>query len=119
MSSPTNGSTSGLSEALGFGEPASLDALGIGATSGIGGIGSGEGGSSSGGTDGVGDAASAGVGGGGFRKGGEVDGPGGPRSDSIVARLSDGEYVIRADVVEKLGVPFFDAINSMFASGGR
>lgn len=70
------------------------------------------GGSSTGGTDGVGDAASAGVGGGGFARGGEVDGPKG--RDVIPAYLTDGEYVIKNRVVERLGIPFFDAINSMF-----
>ena len=45
-----------------------------------------------------------------FAHGGEVDGPGTGTSDSIKARLSDGEYVISADVVNKLGVEFFDML---------
>lgn len=39
---------------------------------------------------------------------GRVSGPGGPIDDKIPAMLSDGEYVIPADVVEKKGVQFFD-----------
>ena len=41
---------------------------------------------------------------------GRVDGPGTGISDSIPARLSDGEYVIPADVVKRKGVEFFDKI---------
>lgn len=40
--------------------------------------------------------------------GGAVSGPGGSRDDLIPARLSDGEYVIPAPVVKKLGVKHFD-----------
>jgi hypothetical protein len=40
--------------------------------------------------------------------GGEVRGPGGPREDAIPARLSDGEYIIPADVVARKGTEFFD-----------
>ena len=50
----------------------------------------------------------------GFASGGEVDGPGSGTSDSIVARLSDGEYVVPADVVEMLGVEFFDGLRDAF-----
>jgi len=39
---------------------------------------------------------------------GPVSGPGGPIDDKIPAMLSDGEYVIPADVVEKKGVKYFD-----------
>ena len=35
---------------------------------------------------------------------GPVDGPGGPVDDKIPAMLSDGEYVLPADTVEKIGV---------------
>lgn len=42
--------------------------------------------------------------------GGEVRGPGTGTSDSVKARLSDGEYVVSADVVQKLGVDFFDLL---------
>lgn len=44
----------------------------------------------------------------GFATGGFVSGPGTATSDSIMARLSNGEYVIPAGVVEDLGVEFFD-----------
>ena len=50
----------------------------------------------------------------GFADGGEVEGPGTGTSDSINAKLSDGEYVISADVVEKLGQNFFDTIQKAF-----
>lgn len=46
----------------------------------------------------------------GFANGGKVSGPGTGTSDSIIARLSDGEYVIPADVVDVVGVDFFDAL---------
>jgi hypothetical protein len=41
---------------------------------------------------------------------GHVTGPGSGISDSIPARLSDGEYVIPADVVKRKGVEFFDKL---------
>jgi len=55
---------------------------------------------------GVAIAAAAGA----FAQGGLVHGPGGPTSDSILARLSPGEYVVPAQHVDRLGVGFFDAI---------
>lgn len=65
-----------------------------------------------------------------FAAGGYVSGPGTSTSDSIPARLSAGEYVVRAAAVRKFGVAFLDAINGLrvppsvisrrlaFASGG-
>jgi hypothetical protein len=53
--------------------------------------------------------------------GGHIRGPGGPTSDSIPAMLSDGEYVVRASAVGRVGVAFLDAINegrAHFAQGG-
>lgn len=56
--------------------------------------------------------------------GGLILGPGTGTSDSIPARLSNGEYVIRADAVAKYGTGFLDSINSgrasrpKFATGG-
>lgn len=54
--------------------------------------------------------------------GGYIVGPGTSTSDSIPVRLSNGEYVIRANMVDKYGVPFFDALNKgvlpMMAGGG-
>lgn len=44
----------------------------------------------------------------GFATGGYVSGQGGPTSDSILARLSNGEYVIPAAIVKAFGVGFFD-----------
>jgi hypothetical protein len=49
----------------------------------------------------------------GFAGGGAVRGPGSSTSDSISARLSDGEYVIRAPAVSHYGAGFFDSLNAM------
>ncbi|MER9761598.1 hypothetical protein [Mesorhizobium sp. M0138] len=48
---------------------------------------------------------------GGFAAGGSVRGPGGPRTDSILARLSDGEFVLQAAAVKRLGINFLNALN--------
>lgn len=59
-----------------------------------------------------------------FDTGGRVSGAGTSTSDSIPAMLSNGEYVIRAAAVRKMGVGFLDMINRMqldtmkLASGG-
>lgn len=51
--------------------------------------------------------------------GGLVTGPGTGTSDSIDARLSNGEYVVRAAAVNSFGVANLDAINRTgFAGGG-
>jgi hypothetical protein len=50
-------------------------------------------------------------GGGGFAEGGLIKGPGGPKADAIPARLSAGEYVVKADAVSKFGVANLEAIN--------
>jgi len=58
--------------------------------------------------------------------GGYIAGPGTGTSDSIPARLSNGEYVIKAASVRRVGVPFLDALNggrikrggNFFAEGG-
>jgi lambda family phage tail tape measure protein len=56
--------------------------------------------------------------------GGAVSGPGSSTSDSIHAMLSDGEGVLNARAMKKIGVPALNAINSgasgmlRFASGG-
>lgn len=64
----------------------------------------------------------------GFADGGYVAGPGTGTSDSIPARLSNGEYVMPAKTVSHFGVDFMDAIRAMrparqapvarFAEGG-
>ncbi len=58
----------------------------------------------------------------GFARGGEVDGDGTGTSDSIPAMLSNGEYVLNADAVDRLGVPFLNGLNTGrlmgFATGG-
>lgn len=55
-----------------------------------------------------------------FASGGSVAGPG--TSDSIPAMLSNGEYVLNAQAVDRLGVPFLNGLNTGrlrgFASGG-
>jgi hypothetical protein len=64
----------------------------------------------------------------GFASGGYISGPGTGTSDSIPARLSNGEFVMRAAAVKKYGVGFMAALNglrtpsasgaSRFAEGG-
>ena len=52
-------------------------------------------------------------------EGGIVYGPGTATSDSIDARLSNGEYVIKASSVNRYGKATFDDLNAQrFASGG-
>jgi hypothetical protein len=56
-------------------------------------------------------------------RGGLINGPGTGTSDSILARLSAGEYVVRASAVKSLGADFLDALNfggriPAFAEGG-
>lgn len=48
----------------------------------------------------------------GFASGGRVSGPGGPKEDKVLARLSAGEYVMNAASVSKFGAGFFDMLNS-------
>jgi tape measure domain-containing protein len=54
--------------------------------------------------------------------GGYIQGPGSSTSDSIPARLSTGEYVIRASKVQQYGREYFDHLNfggaRRFADGG-
>ncbi len=60
-----------------------------------------------------------------YAGGGLLRGPGTGTSDSILAqfnnggmvRVSDGEYIVNAATVNKLGVPFFDRINGMKNGG--
>lgn len=72
----------------------------------------------------IGTAAAAGapVGPGGFASGGAVRGPGTATSDSILARLSNGEFVMRAAAVQHWGAGMLAAMNSAgtprFADGG-
>jgi hypothetical protein len=69
--------------------------------------------------------AAAGAGGSGapFARGGYVHGPGSGTSDSILARLSAGEFVMNAKAVKHFGAQFFSALNALrrppgFAVGG-
>ena len=53
---------------------------------------------------------------------GPVRGPGTGTSDSIpmpMAKVSNGEYIMSADVVNALGVEFFDGLQAAFHSGGK
>jgi len=60
-----------------------------------------------------------------YASGGLLRGPGTKTSDSIIGmyanggmvRVSNGEYIVNADTVSKLGVPFFDRINGMKNGG--
>ena len=68
-------------------------------------------------------SVSGGIGIFGFASGGYISGPGTSTSDSIPAMLSNGEYVINADAVSRVGAPLLDAINQgrsirHFAGGG-
>ena len=51
-----------------------------------------------------------------YAEGGMVHGPGTPTSDSVTARLSAGEFVMRAAAVQQWGPSFMAALNGM---GGR
>lgn len=57
-----------------------------------------------------------------FATGGYISGPGTSTSDSIPARLSDGEYVVKAAAVKKYGINYLHAINTgrvhRYATGG-
>jgi hypothetical protein len=57
-----------------------------------------------------------------YASGGYIIGPGTSTSDSIPVRLSNGEYVVRASMVDKYGLPFLEAINKgvlpSMATGG-
>ncbi|HCJ28149.1 MAG TPA: hypothetical protein DHV63_02305 [Pseudomonas sp.] len=58
----------------------------------------------------------------GYATGGLIRGPGSGTSDSILARLSDGEFVMRADAVRHYGPTLLQRINTRqvpkFADGG-
>ena len=55
-------------------------------------------------------------------EGGHITGPGSGTSDSILARLSNGEFVVRAAAVRAYGADMFERLNNMqfsgFAMGG-
>lgn len=57
-----------------------------------------------------------------FAGGGPVSGPGTGTSDSIIARISNGEFINTAASVQKYGAAFFHSLNNMtfpgFAAGG-
>jgi hypothetical protein len=44
-------------------------------------------------------------------EGGLIKGPGGPKSDAIPARVSPGEYIVKAEAVSSFGVHNLEAIN--------
>lgn len=58
----------------------------------------------------------------GHASGGHIRGPGSGTSDSILARLSNGEFVMKAAAVQNYGTGLFHALNNMqlpgFAAGG-
>src|SRR6185369_14038180 len=49
----------------------------------------------------------------GHAEGGPIRGPGTATSDSIPARLSNGEFVVRASAVQSYGEGLFHALNNM------
>jgi len=69
------------------------------------------GGLAGGGGGGGGGGLLGGLFGGLFAEGGMVHGPGTSTSDSIPARLSDGEYVVRSAAVRQYGAGMLEAIN--------
>lgn len=54
----------------------------------------------------------------GFAGGGAVVGPGTSTSDSIPAMLSDGEYVVKASAVRRVGVGFLNMLNGIASHNG-
>jgi TP901 family phage tail tape measure protein len=48
----------------------------------------------------------------GFATGGKINGPGTKKSDSIMAMLSRGEYVVQAEAVDYYGTAFLNSVNS-------
>lgn len=50
---------------------------------------------------------------------GEVEGPGGPTEDKVPAMLSNGEYVIPADVVKQVGKHHFDDLVNEYHEHGE
>jgi hypothetical protein len=54
----------------------------------------------------------------GFATGGYVSGPGGPREDKIPAMLSNGEFVINAASVKRIGLDFLRYVNDGGSFGG-
>lgn len=111
ISGVNSGGLAGLGISLGLdgldGTAATAPSGDTGST-GSGGSGSGVGadGSATSGTDGDSGVGSTGA----YANGGAVKGPGTGTSDSIPARLSDGEYVIPADVVRRIGTNTLDRI---------
>ncbi|WP_431953982.1 hypothetical protein [Nocardia lijiangensis] len=47
----------------------------------------------------------------GYSRGGPVSGPGGPRTDSVLAAVSDGEYIVNAAATAN-ALPWLEAINA-------
>jgi hypothetical protein len=54
----------------------------------------------------------------GFAGGGHIRGPGTGTSDSIIARVSNGEYIFTAKAVKRLGLPILNALNYGFRDIG-
>jgi len=112
-----NGAGLGGLGGIGFGFGTGTGGWGVGSSAGAAaGAGFGNGGygsdGGSGGSDGGG--GSGGGGDGGMKNGGRVPGKTDlSGSDTVKAKLTRGEYVISADVVEKLGVDFFDNLQAM------
>lgn len=103
------------SGSVSIGQGANDDGSSNGGTSGGSGAdGNGPGGTGSGPGNGPGGNAA-------WKDGGKVKGPGTGTSDSIHAMLSNGEYVVSDDVVDAVGVEFFDRLQAMFhkTAGGQ
>lgn len=105
-----------LNANFGTGDSSSSGAADVGAMTAagdLGGFGIGDGGGVSG-DGGVGLGGGSGDAGGDLADGGHVQGKGTGISDSIHAKLSDGEFVVSADVVSTLGADFFENLQRQF-----
>jgi len=116
-SAPTNGSLTGpmgqaIADANAAAAAAGSGGMGVGGNSGESqGEGAAPGDAGGGVGDGVGSGGDSGPG---EADGGKISGKGSGTSDQIPIRVSNGEYVVPADVVEHLGVSFFDNLRAHF-----
>lgn len=104
--SSSAGSFGGFGGSGGFG--------GFGGLNGSAGGGSGNGEGGGGGYGAGGSGGDGGSPGGAAANGGQMKGPGTGTSDSMNVKVSNGEYVVSADVVNHLGASFFDELQKQF-----
>lgn len=112
-SSDTSGISNGSESSDGLGLGLSGDSTGGFSGDGLG-LGGDTGGLSGDSDGGGGIGGGDGGGGDGFNDGGHISGPGTGVSDSIVAKLSDGEFVLSADVVQAIGIDKLQALQDKY-----